>query len=116
MIRMAARARRSSSVAPPLRLDPCGASVGGIMQEKRYENVKRELTAAEEANLRVLQKIRPSIVTIVNAVLASHGLDVVLARLDFADAASDVGRDAERQAQCPMCCCIGGYYSCCTAC
>jgi len=87
------------------------------MTEKTAQSgVKREPTEAEQANLKVLQKVRPSIVDVVNAVLASHGIEVVVARIDFADAASELGREAQRRANCPMCCCIGGYYSCCHVC
>ncbi|WP_437899078.1 hypothetical protein [Sorangium sp. So ce124] len=87
------------------------------MNEKPVQSgVKRELTSVEEANLKVLQRVRPSIVGVVNAVLASHDLGVVVARIDFADATSELGREAQRQSQCPMCCCIGGYYSCCHVC
>ena len=79
-----------------------------------HAGVKRDLTAVEQANLKVLQKIRPSIVKIVNAVLVSHGLDVVLTRIDFADATSRLA--GEFDDDCAMCCCAAGFYSCCTTC
>lgn len=76
--------------------------------------VKRKPTKAERANLKVLQKIRPSILEVVNSVLSSHGLKVVVSRIDFADAKSKLAANLEKE--CPMCCCAWGAYTCCTVC
>lgn len=89
-------------------------ALGIESEEGLTTGAKRELTPEELANLKVLQSIRPAIVDVVNAVLASHGLSVVVARVDFADATSRLAGETQRQ--CVMCCCAAGYYSCCTAC
>jgi hypothetical protein len=81
-------------------------------QQQRGSKEDRELTPTERENLRVLTKIRPSIVAIVNEVLASHGLEVHLSRIDFAD-----GKPTPINTKpCVMCCCKWGAYTCCTAC
>jgi len=84
------------------------------MSEKAAQpGIKRELTASEEANVSALQNVRPAIVRIANDILASHGLDLKVARIDFADSDSPA---ADLKPDCAMCCCIGGYYSCCHVC